>query len=99
VSGHALDGFAYPSDQWRNGRSIVLFASHHDLNPNGPFGARDFALKLIEASVHRTQTASKTQTISELTPADRLYLFCTCTVAFCRFLSIEPNEFTKSFEN
>jgi len=35
-------------------------------------------------------------------PADaggsRVYLFCTCTRAFCRFLLIEPIEFSKSFE-
>ena len=36
---------------------------------------------------------------SELTPADLLYLFCTCTRAFCRFSPIEPFEFSKSFEN
>jgi hypothetical protein len=30
---------------------------------------------------------------------DRLYLFCTCIAAFCRFLPIEPIEFSKSFEN
>jgi len=35
----------------------------------------------------------------ELTSADLLYLFCTCTAAFCRFLPIEPIEFSKSFEN
>jgi hypothetical protein len=36
---------------------------------------------------------------SDLTPADLLYLFCTCTAAFCRFSPIEPIEFSKSFEN
>jgi hypothetical protein len=36
---------------------------------------------------------------SELTPADPLYLFCTCTGTFCRFWQIEPFEFSKSFEN
>jgi hypothetical protein len=35
----------------------------------------------------------------ELTSADLLYLFCTCTGAFCRFLPIEPIAFSKSFEN
>jgi hypothetical protein len=35
----------------------------------------------------------------ELTSADLLYLFCTCTAAFCRFLPIEPIELSKSFEN
>ena len=33
------------------------------------------------------------------TPADLLYLFFTCTGAFCRFLPIELFEFSKSFEN
>lgn len=36
---------------------------------------------------------------SELTRADLLYLFCTCTRAFYRFLPIETIEFAKSFEN
>jgi hypothetical protein len=36
---------------------------------------------------------------SKLTPADLLYLFCTCTGAFHRFSPIEPFEFLKSFEN
>jgi hypothetical protein len=36
---------------------------------------------------------------SELTPADLLYLFCTCTVGFCRFLPIELFRFSRSFEN
>jgi hypothetical protein len=35
----------------------------------------------------------------QLTAAPLLYLFCTCTVAFCRLLPIEPIEFSKSFEN
>lgn len=34
-----------------------------------------------------------------LTAADSLYLFCTRTAAFCRFLPIEPIEISKSFEN
>ena len=33
-----------------------------------------------------------------LTAADPLYLFCTCTTAFCRFSPIEPFESLKSFE-
>jgi hypothetical protein len=33
------------------------------------------------------------------TRAGPLYLFCTCTRAFCRFSPIEPIEFSKSFEN
>jgi hypothetical protein len=33
------------------------------------------------------------------TQADPLYLFCTCTRAFCRFLLIELFEFSNSFEN
>ena len=33
------------------------------------------------------------------TQADRLYLFCTWIAGFCRFLPIEPIEFSKSFEN
>jgi hypothetical protein len=36
---------------------------------------------------------------SEQAAADLLYLFCTCTAAFCRFLPFEPIEFSKSFEN
>jgi hypothetical protein len=36
---------------------------------------------------------------SELTAADLLYLFCTCTAAFYRFSPIEPIDFAKSFEN
>ena len=36
---------------------------------------------------------------SELAAADLLYLFCTCTGAFCRFLPIERIEFSKSFDN
>jgi hypothetical protein len=35
---------------------------------------------------------------SELAAADLLYLFCTCTGAFCRFLPIERIEFSKSFD-
>jgi hypothetical protein len=34
----------------------------------------------------------------ELTPAGPPYLLCTCTMAFCRFWSIEPIESSKSFE-
>jgi Arc/MetJ family transcription regulator len=34
-----------------------------------------------------------------VTRADCLYLFCTCTRAFCRFSPIEPIAFSKSFEN
>lgn len=33
---------------------------------------------------------------SELTPADLLYLFCTSIAALCRFLPLEPIEFSKS---
>ena len=33
------------------------------------------------------------------TQADPLYLFCTCTRAFCRFSLIELFTFLKSFEN
>jgi hypothetical protein len=36
---------------------------------------------------------------SVLTPADSLYLFCTCTAAFLRFSPIEPIDFAKSFEH
>ena len=36
---------------------------------------------------------------AELTTADLLYLFCTWTAAFCRFLPIEPIEFSISFAN
>jgi len=35
----------------------------------------------------------------KLTTADPLYLFCTCTAAFRRFLPIEPFVFSKTFEN
>jgi hypothetical protein len=34
-----------------------------------------------------------------VTSAERLYLFCTCSTAFCRFSPIEPIAFSKSFEN
>ena len=64
-------------------------------------GWSDPALRELKAMRPCESASSLVQTIAfciELTSLGPLYLFCTCTTAFCRFSPIEPIELSKSFE-
>lgn len=50
--GAPLDGIAYPSARRPRGRSIVIFASHDDLDPDKSRGDESL-LKLVENSIKR----------------------------------------------
>jgi hypothetical protein len=52
-----LDGIIYKSAQRRRGRSIVIFASHSDLDPDGflTWGGGQPILKLDPASVRKVK--------------------------------------------
>jgi hypothetical protein len=54
--GSAIDGVVYPSARRRGGRSIVIFASQDDLDPERLWGEEPL-LKLNQASVKRLRRA------------------------------------------
>lgn len=63
---HRIDGIIYPSSQCK-GRSIVIFASHDDLNPQLYYWAREEPplLTLDEASIHTVRKYRRLQRTEE----------------------------------
>ena len=53
VDGSPVDGIVYPSARQSRGRSIVLFASHEELDPGRHWGGEEPIIKLDPSSVKR----------------------------------------------
>jgi HEPN/RES N-terminal domain 1/RES domain len=62
--GAALDGIVYPSARRSRGRSIVLFASHDDLDPENHWGDEQPIVKIDPSSVKRLHRRQRKRSIA-----------------------------------
>ena len=60
--GSALNGIVYPTARRRDGRSVVVFASQKDLDPDGMCGDEEPLLNLDPSSVRRLRRPRKKNT-------------------------------------